>query len=481
MSPAGYAFNPPPGWHVPDTPGWTPPEGWLPDPTWPAAPADWQFWVAVARPEPPPPPPPEPPAPEPVAVAPPSPVPEPEAPDTQVEPLPAAPPPAVAPATEAENERRLAARVEELETELRELKAATPAPGTVDLDDERVLQEVGIYRYHHPLETAAEYRDQLASLNEQIKEQVKRGEAVLASDMFTFNNSLAKGRKMTGEFSKLMLRAYNAEADNCVRTLRAGNVVTAKKRLEASVTQIAKLGAMMEMRVNPEYHQLRVTELELTADYLMKLQVEKEEAREERERLREERKAEQELAAERERLTKERDHYVNALAALQAGDGDESALDEMAAKLANIEKAIEQNDFRAANIRAGYVYVISNPGALGPNMIKIGLTRRLEPMDRVRELGDASVPFPFEVHALFFSEDAVTVETELHQAFAAKRVNHVNLRREFFFATPAEVREVLMERVGNLLEFNESPEATQYRQSKSSWPQDVREAAWSHG
>ncbi len=103
-------------------------------------------------------------------------------------------------------------------------------------------------------------------------------------------------------------------------------------------------------------------------------------------------------------------------------------------------------------------------------MVKIGMTRRLEPMDRVRELGDASVPFPFNVHALFFAEDAVTVETELHRAFASSRVNVVNERREFFFATPEQVRVVLAEKVGNLLEFTGDPEATQYLQSKKYWP-----------
>ena len=87
--------------------------------------------------------------------------------------------------------------------------------------------------------------------------------------------------------------------------------------------------------------------------------------------------------------------------------------------------------------------------------MKIGMTRRLEPRDRVRELGDASVPFLYDTHALFFSDDAVTLENELHKAFAHRRVNHVNVRREFFFATPAEVRDVLMEKVGGLLEFNE--------------------------
>jgi hypothetical protein len=339
----------------------------------------------------------------------------------------------------------------------------------VDLDDERVLQEVGIYRYHHPLENSEEFKGRLQALEEEIKDTIKRGDGVLASDMFTFNNSLAKGRKMTSDFSKLMLRAYNAEADNCVRSLRAGNVVTAKKRLEATITAIAKLGSMMEMRINPAYHQLRIQELELTADFLMKVQEEKEAAREERERLREERKAEQELAAERERLDKERSHFANALEALKA-NGDREGIAELAKKLEEIDQAIAQSDYRTANIKAGYVYVISNAGAFGPNMVKIGMTRRLEPMDRVRELGDASVPFPFDVHALFFSEDAVALETDLHNVFAAKRVNHINQRREFYFASPTEVHAVLSEKVGNLLEFTEEPEATQYRQSKGYWP-----------
>jgi cell division septum initiation protein DivIVA len=338
----------------------------------------------------------------------------------------------------------------------------------IELSDERVLQEVGIYRYHHPLENSAEYRDKLDELQNRIKESVKSGDAITASNMFTFDNSLAKGRRMTSDLSKLMLRAYNAEADNCVRSLKAGNVITAKKRLEASVSAISKFGAMMEMKVSPAYHALRIEELELTSDFLMKVQEEKELAREERERLREERKVAQELAAERERLNKEREHHLNAIEALRAS-GDEEGIQALLDKLKNIDDAIAQNDYRAANIRCGYIYVISNEGAFGKDVVKIGLTRRLEPLDRIRELSGASVPFPFDVHALFFSEDAVTLETELHHAFDGKRVNCVNERKEFFFATPHEVRLVLAEKVGNLLEFTEEPDAIQFLQSKGSW------------
>ncbi len=331
-----------------------------------------------------------------------------------------------------------------------------------------MLQDVGIYRYHHPLENAAAYKERLAQLEGRIDEVVKTGRAVLGADRFTFDGSLAKGRKMVADLSKLMLRAYNAEADNCVRSLRSGNISTATKRLASAVAAIEKLGAIMEMRVNPEYHALRVAELELTADYQMKRQEEREQAREERELLREQRRAEAELAAEKERLDKERAHYVSALEALRA-KGDDVAAAELAGRLAAIDKAIAANDYRIANIRAGYVYVISNIGAFGPNIVKIGMTRRLEPMDRVRELGDASVPFRYDVHAMFFS-DAVALENELHKTFADRRVNYVNERREFFFATPAEVRAALLEKDGGLLEFHESPEAPEYFQSVGHWP-----------
>ena len=463
-------FNNPPGWPDPE-PGWQPPKGWAPDPSWPPAPAGWAFWVADDAP----------PVPPPLEVL--SDAPTADAPAAESVVAPAAAAPIASEPVSSDSASADAADVAHLLDELATLRAqvahlteaggaSAAAAEVVDLDDERVLQEVGIYRYHHPLENSEAYRDKLKDLQERVKDMIKAGDAILASEMFTFDNSLAKGRKMTSDLSKLMLRAYNSEADNCVRALRAGNVVTAKKRLEASVTSIQKLGSMMEMRVNPDYHALRIDELELTADYLMKVQEEKEAAREERERLREERKAEQELAAERERLDKERSHYLNALAALKA-NGDTGDAAELEAKLAELDDAIAQNDYRTANIRAGYVYVISNEGAFGRGVVKIGMTRRLDPMDRVRELGDASVPFPYDVHALQFVEDAITLENELHKHFAARKVNQVNERREFFFATPEEVREVLSVKAGNLLEYTEKPEATQYYQSRGAWPKDV--------
>jgi hypothetical protein len=440
-------FNPPPGWPRPPV-GWTPPKGWTPDPSWPEPPVGWQLWIAKSdgfdegHPD--------------------------DSSDASSHPLARQPP-------RESNEvapTNIDRRVEQLEAENAALRARLEVAGTdanevILLDDERVLQDVGIYLYHHPLENAVAYRDRLDELEKGIAETVKADAAIEKSNKFTFDGSLAKGRRMTNDLAKLMLRAFNAEADNAVRSLRVGNVVTAKKRLEVSRTAIANLGKMMEMRISDAFYALRIKEIELTADYLMKKEEEREAARDERERLREERKVALELAAERERLNKERSLIATTLEKLRAsGSGDP----ELENKLAQIDGAIAHNDFRAANIRAGYVYVISNRGAFGDRVVKIGLTRRLEPVDRINELSGASVPFRFDVHALYFSQDAVSLETELHQHFQNRRMNWTNFRREFFFATPAEVRAVLTEKLGNLLEFTEQAASTEYLQSVRYWP-----------
>jgi uncharacterized protein DUF4041 len=219
-----------------------------------------------------------------------------------------------------------------------------------------------------------------------MKSRIAEGTAIEVSTRFTFNNSLAKGRKMTSEPAKLMLRAYNAEAENCVRYVKAGNSDTrafgvpcltgAERRLTNATTAIARYASMMEMRINPAYHELRLRELALTADYQMKVQEQEEAEREERAPLCEEARAERELRAERERLEKERAHYAAALTALSADR--EAERQELAAKIAEIDGRIADNDYRAANIRAGYVYVISNIGSFGPGIVKIGMTRRLD-------------------------------------------------------------------------------------------------------
>lgn len=354
----------------------------------------------------------------------------------------------------------LASRKAELSAEL-----AAMQQGLVVTQDHLVLQEVGVYQYTHPLDDSVAYKAELARITDQIKVMNRvGGGAVHGNEHITMNGSMVQGRKMVKEFSKLLLRAYNNEADNIVRGMRPYKLQSGKDRITKAKGTIERLGRGMEIVIDPGYHRLRITEMELTADYIDKVAAEKERDREEKARLREERQAQLEFQRQREKLERERTHYANALAALEA-KGDTAAVERMRAELGEIDRAIEDVDYRAANIRAGYVYVISNLGAFGEHMVKVGMTRRLEPLDRIRELSDASVPFNFDVHAIHFSNDAVGVEAEMHRRLADKRVNRVNLRREFFYATPAEVRDLLADVAGDLLEYTEDAEAFEYHQS----------------
>jgi len=334
----------------------------------------------------------------------------------------------------------------------------------VDVRNTYNLQEVGLFDFDHPAESSAKLANELTVVRQQIKDVIRDKRATTTTVSFAFNGSTAQGKKFVSDLSKMMLQAYNAEAENCVKSVRAGNLDAARARLSRVVDQVARNGQMINLRITPEYHGLRLKELELAARQLVAIQKEKEAEREERDRLREQRKVEAALRAERERLDKERQHYANTLAALRAR-GDEAGIAEMETKLADVDKAIADVDYRQANVRAGYVYVISNIGAFGPGVVKIGMSRRLDPMERVRELGDASVPFPYDVHALFFADDAVAIETMLHRQFDPVRVNRVNLRREFFRATPAEVLAALEQNRVQLVEYQVEPVAEQWRLS----------------
>lgn len=358
-----------------------------------------------------------------------------------------------------------------IKTELEQVKHEL-----VETNEVAILQEVGVYEYHHPLDDSVAYKGELARIKDEIKTAVRDGDAVYGATSWTVNGSTRAGAKMVREFSKLMLRAYNNEADNAVRSMKPYALASAISRLDKTKATIVKLGGTMSISITDSYHNLRIRELELTADYLAKVAEEKEREREERTRLREEEKAQREFEQEHARLEKEKRHYETVLETLKARHADEQEVSEVQGKLAEIQEAIEGIDYRAANIRAGYVYVISNIGSFGERVIKIGMTRRLEPMDRVRELSDASVPFNFDVHALIFSDDAVGLEGRLHQELADQRVNLVNNRREFFYATVHDVKDLLVKFQGNLLSFTDEPEAAQWHQSNNTRQASVQDS-----
>lgn len=334
------------------------------------------------------------------------------------------------------------------------------------------LEEAGLSNYEHPAEDSIALQAQLRELRKDISAKIRNRSAVKSPEELDAPSTKAQRKKMAKDFAKIVLRAFNAEAENIIKAATANNFEASATKIFKAAENLERLGITARIRISSDYVELRVRELKLAVDHMAQKALERELERERKAELREQAKVEREIEAERKRLQKEKQHYLNVLKTVEAL-GDEAEVQKLQDQIVAIEKGINDVEARAANIKAGYVYVISNIGSFGERMVKIGMTRRLEPMDRVKELGDASVPFGFDVHALFFSEDAVGVETELHHRFAKKRVNRINKRREFFYATPAEVRDVLQEVAGNLLEFREEPEAEQYRLSLEEAQNDV--------
>ena len=334
----------------------------------------------------------------------------------------------------------------------------------IETQEIAMLQEVGVYQYTSILDTSEGYSDKITEIRSKIKERnITNGGAITAAQGWTVNGSTTEGAKMIKEFSKLMLRAYNGEVDDALRTLKPYKLEAAIDRVNKVEDSIEKLGKTMLIAIDDAYHQLRISEIKLTADYLAMKEEEKEKQKEEKLRLKEEEKAQKEFEKEREKLNKELSHHQAVLAKADE-TGNVIAAEEAKAKIAEVQNGISGVEERAANIRTGYVYVISNIGSFGEQVLKIGLTRRLDPEERIQELSDASVPFKFDTHAIIFSADAVSLEKQLHQELESHRVNKVNARKEFFRVTPAFVKELLTRlSTEGILTYKEEAEAPEWR------------------
>ncbi len=345
----------------------------------------------------------------------------------------------------------------------------------IETDETVLMQSFGIYTPHYSYTTSDEYKEALKEIRDKQKVLIKDGRAVAGNENWSVNGSAAKGKKMLRDMQKLLLRAYNAECDDAIEHVRFNNVEACEKKIQASAEAISKLGNLMQISITSQYVNLKSSELHLMHEYQQKKQDEKEAAKEARQRQREEAKAQKELEEARKKLEKEQSHYSNELSRLRAqisaakSDAErttlESKLQEISSHLHELDRQIADVDYRAANQKAGYVYIISNIGAFGENVYKIGMTRRLDPMDRVDELGDASVPFNFDVHAMIFTEDAPKLEAALHNAFRDRKLNFVNQRREFFAVTLEEIKQVIRDNYDQTVEFIDIAPAEQYRES----------------
>ena len=347
----------------------------------------------------------------------------------------------------------------------------------IETDEKILLQSMGVYEPTFDFATSDDYKKELKRIRDKGKTLIKDAvSANVDNCTWTVNGKISEGRKMVRDISKLLIRAFNTECDELIGKEKHSNFDAYNERLYKSFESINKYGKVFGISIDGAYMSNRRKELRLAYEYAVKKQQEKEEQREARERMREEAKLQKEIEEARKNLYKEQKHYNNALEKLEARleqvknpEEEKELLEkktELLDKMSDIDKAIKDVDYREANKRAGYVYIISNIGSFGENVYKIGMTRRLDPMERVYELGDASVPYNFDVHAMIFCDDAPTLETALHKAFEDKKVNMINQRREFFHVTLDEIKKVIKANYDKTVEFIDIPEAEQYRMSE---------------
>lgn len=336
------------------------------------------------------------------------------------------------------------------------------------------LIDLGFYEEPKYLyETSERYKTEIQLVREKLKTLITNNEAIdIPNNIIAIeDNSLSK--KILSGQAKLMLKTFNIETDLLLLNLKVSNFAKTMERIEKIATDIEKSAISLKCGFNEEYIKLKLEECQLQYQFKLKQAAEQEEQKAIREQMAEEQKAIRDFERAIAKAQKDEQMYQDALELakkqLQIADDKEKELLNM--KIANLEAKLQdtiENEKRAKSMaeqtKRGYVYVISNIGSFGEDIYKIGMTRRLEPLDRVKELGDASVPFFFDVHALIFSEDAPKLEKELHRVFDNQRVNMINQRREFFNVTLEEIKKEVEKNHGEI-EFTMIAQADEYRET----------------
>lgn len=336
-------------------------------------------------------------------------------------------------------------------------------------DESIAFAELGIYKPHFDFSDSEAYKAAIEKARAEQKRLVSSKRAVICHETWSLSGSAAKGQTMVNRAINLTLRAFNSECDAAIANIRWNNASAMEKRLVRAFEQINKLNQSMLIEITDTYLKLRMKELHLTHEYREKLKAEREEraemaraAREEQKLQRDLEKAEEEEARYAKLLAKARQEAESIVGPQLDAFNEQIRILER--DLAEAHARVERAQAMAEKTRSGYVYIISNIGSFGDNVIKIGLTRRLDPTDRIRELGDASVPFLFDTHAIIYSDDAPKLERSLHGAFEPARINTQNYRKEFFRASIDDV-EAAVKRLAPNSSFFRDIEAQEYRET----------------
>lgn len=325
-------------------------------------------------------------------------------------------------------------------------------------------------------QTSDRFKEEIKIIRENQKSMIKDNNAIIIPDRIalTDNQQLAK-KALQGQVD-LMLRAFNIDCDNLIADIKPSNYPLILERIDKVATSIEKSSLSLGCGFNEEFTKLKFKECEHVYQYTLKKQREKEEQDRINEQMREEEKARREYERAIAKAEREEEIFQNALEEakkqLELANDDEkdklnTRINVLQIQLLEAQVKNQRAKSMAEQTRRGHVYVISNIGSFGENIYKIGLTRRLEPLDRVKELGDASVPFSFDVHAMIYSEDAPALEKALHNKFGLTRVNQVNYRKEFFEIDLLEIKKEVDLVTNNTADFTITALAEEFHQSLS--------------
>ncbi|MBN4045998.1 DUF4041 domain-containing protein [Desulfocapsa sp. AH-315-G09] len=342
---------------------------------------------------------------------------------------------------------------------------------TAIYDEEIELAELGFYKQHYDFDTSEKYKLELSLIKDAQKQLLKQKSAIHCTTRWSVGGSKKKGEAMANRAVRLTARAFNNECDAAISRTRWNNIERMENRIQKAFKAINKLNTSSAVIISDYYLQLKVQELRLTYEYKEKRHQEKVEQAEIKRMMREELMLEKEQA----KAIKEEGKYQGLLdkAKTEAEKATGSKLEELHKRIALLDKELKEaheKSERAKSMaqltKAGHVYIISNQGSFGEDVYKIGMTRRLEPLDRVKELGDASVPFTFDTHAMIYSENAPQLEKALHKVFNSKRINLVNMRKEFFRVNLEEIESETIN-VSPNAEFYMTAEAREFKESQA--------------
>ena len=340
-------------------------------------------------------------------------------------------------------------------------------------DEKLSFAELGVYEPHFEFSDADEYKQEIKRIRDRQKTMVLAKTSTICPTNWQMDGSRAKGQTMINRQTRLTMRAFNNECEAAIANTRWNNVNAMEKRILNAATQIDKANESMNLCISDDYVSIKLDELHATHEYRESLKIEKEERAELARAEREEKK----LLAEAEAAEREEKRYQKLLDKARSEAGvDESRIADLEAALAEAHATSERARAMAEMTKSGYVYIISNVGSFGEDVVKIGLTRRLEPDDRVKELGDASVPFGFDTHAMIYSDEAPALESALHKEFADRRVNASNMRKEFFRVGLEEVEDAV-KRLAPTASFFSDREAQEWHETLSRRKEALKDMA----